>query len=235
MIKIAIVEDEAEAARLLCDCLQRYQEETGIEMDSTVFSNAPDFLQKYRPEFDLVFMDVDMPDMNGIDASRKLREMDDRVVLIFVSNLSQYAIYGYEVVALDYILKPVNYYALKLRLRKALRAVQNRAPVLLVLPCNGGSRYLKSTDILYVEVQGHKLIYHIVTGEQLRTSGTLKQVETKLGPGFFRCNYCYLVNFSHVNQVTGNTAVVGKDKLQISRNRKKVFLQQLAQFYGRGG
>ena len=216
-VKIAIVEDEAASAQLLEECLLRYQAETGAEMTITCFPSAEALLRDYRGEFDLLFMDVDMPGINGIDASRRLREMDSRVVLIFVTNLAQYAIYGYEVDALDYILKPVNYYAL------------------MMLPCEGGVRYLNSTEICYVEVQGHELIYHTASGERLRTSGALKQAEAKLGGGFFRCNYCYLVNFSYVTKVSGNLVTVGGEDLQISRNRRKAFLQQLSQFYGKGG
>ena len=136
-VKIAIVEDEAASAQLLEECLLRYRTEAGAEMMITRFSNAEELLRDYRGEFDLLFMDVDMPGINGIDASRRLREMDSRVVLIFVTNLAQYAIYGYEVDALDYILKPVNYYALKLKLRKALEVVRSRAPALMMLPCEG--------------------------------------------------------------------------------------------------
>ena len=234
-VKIAIVEDEAASAQLLEECLLRYRTEAGAEMMITRFSNAEELLRDYRGEFDLLFMDVDMPGINGIDASRRLREMDSRVVLIFVTNLAQYAIYGYEVDALDYILKPVNYYALKLKLRKALEVVRSRAPALMMLPCEGGVRYLNSTEICYVEVQGHELIYHTASGERLRTSGALKQAEAKLGGGFFRCNYCYLVNFSYVTKVSGNLVTVGGEELQISRNRRKAFLQQLSRFYGKGG
>ena len=113
--------------------------------------------------------------------------------------------------------------------------VRSRAPALMMLPCEGGVRYLNSTEICYVEVQGHELIYHTASGERLRTSGALKQAEAKLGGGFFRCNYCYLVNFSYVTKVSGNLVTVGGEELQISRNRRKAFLQQLSQFYGKGG
>ena len=70
----------------------------------------------------------------------------------------------------------------------------------------------------------------------LKTSGALKKLEEKLQPeGFFRCNYCYLVNLRHVQYLHGNVVAVGSDELQVSRNRRKDFLLRMTQFYGTGG
>ena len=236
MTRVAIVEDERASARVLSDCLRRYGEETGAGFDVHFFANAVEFLEAYRHNFEIVFMDVSMPGMNGMEASHRLREMDAQVVLVFVTSLAQYAVEGYEVDALDFVVKPVNYYSFKMKIKKALAAASRNTGTVLAVPCSGGVHYLKASDILYVEVQTHELIYHTASSGNLSASGTLKTVEAQLAnDGFFRCNYCYLVNLNHVSRVAGNVAAVGGDELQISRNRKKEFMQRLSRFYAGGG
>ena len=184
---------------------------------------------------DIVFMDIDMPGRNGIEASRALRERNQSIVLLFVTNLAQYAIAGYEVDALDYILKPINYFSFKLKIQKALETVRRVQGTLLTIASDHGQQLVRDSEIFYIEVQGHNLIYHTLHGD-LTATGTLKQIEAQLKPsGFYRCNYCYLVNLRHVGFLDGSEVTVGQYKLQISRNRRKEFLQQLTQFYGRGG
>lgn len=107
MIHIAIVEDVKAEADLLQGCLEQYRQDNHIVFQLHFFPDADTFLQTDTHTFDIVFMDVDMPGRNGIEASRVLRETNKTIVLLFVTNLAQYAIAGYEVDALDYILKPI--------------------------------------------------------------------------------------------------------------------------------
>ena len=123
VVKIAIVDDESTAVSLLEGCLHQYAEETGTAMQWEQFPDAEAFLKSDIHAFDIVFMDIDMPGRNGIEASRALRERNQSIVLLFVTNLAQYAIAGYEVDALDYILKPINYFSFKLKIQKALETV----------------------------------------------------------------------------------------------------------------
>lgn len=123
----------------------------------------------------------------------------------------------------------------KLKIQKALETVRRVQGTLLTIASDHGQQLVRDSEILYIEVQGHNLIYHTLHGD-LTATGTLKQIEAQLKPsGFYRCNYCYLVNLRHVGFLDGSEVTVGQYKLQISRNRRKEFLQQLTQFYGRGG
>ena len=235
VIHIAIVEDVKAEADLLQGCLEQYRQDNHIVFQLHFFPDADTFLQTDTHTFDIVFMDVDMPGRNGIEASRVLRETNKTIVLLFVTNLAQYAIAGYEVDALDYILKPINYYSFKLKIQKALEAVHHLHGIMLTISGEHGPQYVRSTDVLYIEVQNHSLIYHTQYSD-LTATGTLKRVENQLAEeGFFRCNYCYLVNLRHVDFLDGNTVMVGGHPLQISRNRRKDFLQQMTGFYGKGG
>lgn len=234
-MRIVIVEDELEARQRLEDCLARYAEEYGVNFSVQWYTNGFDFLERWHQDADIVFMDVDMPGMNGIETAHRMREADENVVLIFVTNLAQYAIEGYAVDALDYVLKPVDYFAFKLKIKKALRSVSACPEKIIPVLCEGQTYYLKSSEILYVEVEKHDLTYHTVNGNFTCVDSLKNAEEVLQGLNFYRCNYCYLVNLRYVTSV-GNTGIqVGKNTLQISRNRRKAFLEKLTEYYSKGG
>ena len=97
------------------------------------------FLEKYAGDFDVLFFDVDMPGTDGLDTARRLRRMDSEVSIIFVTNMAQYAICGYEVEALDYLLKPLSYYDFALKFQKALRRITRRSSHTLSVDTRGRS------------------------------------------------------------------------------------------------
>lgn len=229
MVRVAIVDDEREATLQLQQCLCDYEKECGAAFEIATFSSGDAFLEQYREgDFQVVFLDISMPGTDGYRTSQLLRERDENVVLIFVTNLAQYAIKGYEVGALDYVLKPIAYYSFKLKIKRALAAAHADALTMMSVTNETGFWMFRVSDLCYVEVADHTLLYHTRT-ETIRAGGTLKNVEKQLdGRLFFRCNYCYLINLRCVTSVQGNTVTVNGDRLQISRNRRKEFLQRLA-------
>ena len=120
MFTVAIVEDEKQAADLLASYLERYGSENEISFNVVHYSDAEAFLTDFRCQFDMVFMDIEMPCIDGMNAAHRLRKIDDMVALVFVTNLARYAINGYEVEALDYVLKPLSYEAFSLKIRKII-------------------------------------------------------------------------------------------------------------------
>ena len=133
MVNIAIVEDDKSQAEQLESTLSRYSNEFRDPLKTTVFYNAMAFLNKYSGEYDIVFMDILMPMLNGMDASRLLREKDEKVMVIFVTNMQQYAIQGYEVGAFDFILKPVRYPEFKLKFTRAMSKLMPQKKVASIL------------------------------------------------------------------------------------------------------
>ena len=235
MVRIAIVEDEAASAELLRDYVERYAREYGVDVDVALFSNGLALAEDYRPVWDLILMDIEMPQLDGMSTAQRIRRVDGSVLLVFVTNIAQYAIQGYEVDAMDYVLKPVSYPAFVLKFRKALRILRERSGKQLLLAREGELERVDTAKLLFAEVADHQLRYHTTQGE-FSATGTLKELERTLeGEPFVRCNSCYLVNLRHVAGVKGDMAKVGGQLLKISRPRKRAFLQAISDYYGGGG
>lgn len=236
MYSVAIVEDEKNAADVLADYLARYADESGAIFDCTYYDDAEKFLTEYHCQFDMVFMDIEMPCIDGMSAARRLRAADDSVALIFVTNLARYAINGYEVDAFDYILKPLRYESFALKLRKIVNYCSRMAAQSILVSFKGRHKRLLVSDIYYVEINQHNVIFHTSNGEE-QAYGTLKEIKDELSDkGFALCNRCYLVNLKHVRRISGYSVIVADDEIQISRPQKKEFTEALKTFIkgGRG-
>lgn len=234
MLRVAIVEDEGQAAELLREYLERYQKTAAEQFHITKFSNAVAFLEPYRG-FDLVFMDIEMPHMNGMEGALRLRKLDTQAALIFVTNMAQYAVRGYEADALDFMIKPVSYSEFTFKMKRAMSAIRvNRKKELMISQPSGMVR-VSSDELCYVEVRGHNLTYH-TGGQEIMARGTMERAEEQLAPwNFLRCNNCYLVNPRYIDWVRGYTVKVGDAQLQISHPRRKKFMEQLGEWYVKGG
>lgn len=234
MIRIAIAEDDFQSFAQIEQFIMDYGRETGRAFQITHYDNGEDLVERYQPQFDIVLMDVEMPFMDGMTAAGYVREKDPEVVIMFVTNLAQYAIQGYSVNALDYILKPVSYFSFSQRLSRALQYVRRREADHITVAVKGGALKLEVDGIFYIERLGRQLMLHTRTGIHASTA-TLQQLEEVLeGRNFARCNKGYLVNLEHVDGVRDGCAVVHGDKLLISRGRRGPFLEALAGCVGGG-
>lgn len=232
MIRIAIVEDEMRERAHLRDCLAYMAQKEALEFDIVEFASGEEFLGGYQPVYDIVLMDIELPGMNGMEAARALRRMDAFVLLVFVTNMVQYAVSGYEVDALNYILKPVNRFDFALKMNKAISRTAKRTDESVQIRAAKEIFTLPIAAIKYLEVEGHYIVYHTTEGNFTEYI-TLKEAEKKLDkPYFVRCNRCYLVNLKYVSAVRDDVVLVGREELLISRPQKKVFLNALAVFIG---
>ena len=205
MPNIALVEDEPEAADVLASFIARYADEKGLELVVTRFGNAMDFEMTHQ-HFDLVFMDIQMPGINGMEAAQLMRTYDSETPIIFVTNLAQYAVKGYEVDALDFIVKPVTYFNFRMRMDKAMRRIRRNGSRSIAIGTRDGMRVVALSDIEYVEVSKHDLSYHLVDEEDpLVVYGSLVAFEQEVEGGpFVRISNSCLVNMNRVRAVRGN-------------------------------
>lgn len=232
MIKIAIVEDEHAYAMQLQEYLHQYEKENGEVFEISFFSDGDEIVNKYNPVYDIILMDVEMKFMDGMSAAEEIRKVDTEVVIMFITNMPQYAIRGYAVDALDYVLKPVSYFAFSQRLNRAISRMKKRETKMIAISIKGGTVRLDVTNVTYIESQGHTLIFHTVNGSH-ETSGTMKELEKALSElNFYRGNKGYLINLAHVESVKDGCAVVRGEQLLLSRARKKEFMEALTRYWG---
>lgn len=232
-MRVAIVEDEDAAADSLTEYIARYSQKYGLQIETERFVDPVKLLGDYRPVYDIIFMDIIMPHLNGMDAAEKLRKIDSDTVLIFVTNMQNYAVKGYEVNALDFIVKPVSFGLFEAKMNRAVKAVSEKHDESSIsVIADGVTRVLPINKILYVEVTGHVVTYHTESGS-FAVRSTLDKAESALPKECFaRCNYCYLVNLKYVKSVDSAAVDVAGHSLAVSRNKKKDFLSALANYLG---
>ena len=232
MIHIAVVEDEEIYAQKLSMYIRQYSQERGGDFKVTRFRDGDEIAEEYPGGFDIILMDIQMEFMNGMEAARRIRDRDQNVIILFITNRTDYALQGYQVDALDYVVKPVTYFALSAKLERAIGRIPDRRTRSVVLQLPGGIRRLDTARILYVESDRHNLVYHL-PGEDLTVRGRMQDAEADLkGCGFFRIHKGYLVNLAHVSGLQDQECLLEGARLPVSRARKAEFLQLLMQHLG---
>lgn len=232
-LRIGVVEDDPASSRLIVDYLSRYQREEHEEFIISTFDDGETLVERYAPVYDILLLDIEMKHMDGMEAARRIRERDDGVVIVFITAAPQYAISGYEVGALSYLLKPVPWFAFSQELKRSIDAVRRRGGESILVETGSKQMRVELSDIIYIESIRHTIIIHAMNGK-LSITGTLKDLESRLaGHDFFRSNSCYLVNLRYVTAVNGQDCVMSNgESLRISRPRKKAFLAALADYVG---
>lgn len=227
MIRLALVEDDAACRKELRQYIERYEQESGERFSVREFTDGDEIAVDYRPDYDVILMDIEMRFMNGMMAAEEIRKVDSEVVIVFITNSTQYAIKGYAVNALDYVLKPVAYYAFSQRLARAIERVGRHGRHYIRINTREGIRKLDVSSIYSIESYSHDLSFHTKDGDIVATA-TMRDMEEQLAPhGFYRCGKSYLVNLEYVDKVDGEEILVAGTRVQLSRARRKGFLGAL--------
>lgn len=233
-MRIAVIDDEKAVGMQIESFVKEYCKIKDVPAEIVRYEEAVSFLENYsKANFDAVFLDIKMPKMNGLRAAELLRQADDNVIIVFITNLKQFAIKGYSVDATGFVVKPIDEYDFNILMDKIVRIHNTRKSDLCTVNTVDGICRVKARDIHYIEVIKHKLIYHTVDGD-INSWGSLVTAEKTLPQNFSRCNVCYLVNLQHVQAISGEYVKVAGTPLKIARSRKKEFIADLAR-YGAAG
>lgn len=230
MIKVAIVEDDEECVDLLKSYIERYCKENGVDVQVVCYSDGIDIVSEYSSDYDIILLDIVMKHMKGMQTAQYIRNSDTKVIIIFITGCAQYAIDGYSVDALSYLLKPVNYVTFACQFERCVEKVEHDRTDYVTFSTEKGIDRIDTAKIVYVESRGHQMIIH-TAGDCYYVYETMKKIESLLPKDrFTRCNNCYLVNLAYVEGVHGDYCLIGGDELKISRPKRKVFVDELTAY-----
>lgn len=227
-MRIGICDDAAaarESLRLLC--LGYFREEEPVFFEFSGGRGLLGWLTRHRRELDLLFLDIEMPGLSGMDTARKLRAMDRELPLVFVTGYADYVYQGYEVGAVGYLMKPVDrkdLYALLARVEEERR---RQAPDYYVIRNSEGLYRVSRREILYA--CSEKRLVSVVTADRAYAFyAKLDDVAKQLGPEFLRIHQRYLVRMDRVEAMEGSTLHIGGAALPVSRSLRQSVSMALA-------
>ena len=235
-MNIAIVEDDKQAQIVLKDYLLKFMEEHKVNFSIDIFNDADAFLKIPSDNYSLVFLDIDLPGTNGMNAAEKLREQKNDIMIIFITSLAQYALKGYKVQAFDFIVKPFNYYSLEMSLNRALPILKTHTKTIVIAKTDRTKKIVNVEDLIFIEVINHTLYFHTTT-ETFTAIDTLDRYTKELQTdNFMLCNRCYLVNLKYVSGIKFNEVVLSDGhKLMMSRYKKQSFIDALNLYLSQKG
>ena len=165
MYQIAIVEDEEIYAKLLEEFIHRYERDSFQQFKIMHYGDGSEIAENYQGGFDIILMDIQMKFMDGMTAAEMIRKRDPEVLIIFITNRSDYAVRGYEVDALDYVVKPVEYFSFSQKLDRAVSRRGRSRDYHIMIHADGGLYKLSASQILFVESERHNMHFYTTTGK----------------------------------------------------------------------
>lgn len=207
-MRIAVVDDSAADREWIVQYVDRFAQESGINLETVTFSSGDAFLENYQKIYDIIIFDIDMPGTNGIDAARRLRQRDQDVTIIFMTNIAQYAINGYEVDAVDYMIKPIQYYDFSMKFHRTVAKASQKKEHILLVDTVDGLRRLRVDAILYVEVLSHYIYIH-TTVNVYKCRGSMAEIEQELTKyAFVRIHRSYIAGLRYVEKILSTEVTV---------------------------
>ena len=241
LIKVALCDDIIDYNKKMESYIEKYGNENHVEVKITSYGSGSQLLLNYQKrKFDVIFLDVSMPEMDGFETAEEIRKSDTDVSIVFCT--SYYTITnagkGFEVAAEDFLSKPLLYRKVENILNKIYKKKLLNAEEKLFLKCHDGLITLQLSDIIYIQTENKLLILHTIHGD-VQSSQRMSELEKRLSKKqFFRCHNSYMVNFDYVEGVKKDSVLI-KDKVQklktipISKYKKEEFMRALARYVGK--
>lgn len=221
MISIAICEDEEDQQELLKAHIKQIFKGLSVEYSLELYNSGEELIENYSKDIDIVLLDIQLIEINGMDTARKIRVIDSKVEIIFITSLIEYALEGYEVRAYRYLIKPVKYDDLKEYIINCIKEIDINNKYIIVKE-QGNQMKLDINEITYVEVQKETITIHSLN-KVYKINGTLNNIEREIDCNrFFRCHKSFLVNLEHVKSIKQYIAILeNSEEVPISRYRFK--------------
>lgn len=229
-LNIVICDDEFSHRLILKEFLITILDEALLEYDLIEYSSGKDLIDNYN-KADLLFLDIKMNELSGMDVARKIREFDNNIEIIFTTAIEKYVFEAYEVRAYRYLIKPIEYEKLKRQVKLFISDYLIKNSIISI-DTHKSTVKIAIGEILYAEVmKKHVTIY---TESKVYTIEiSMKRVEEKLlNYGFFRCHHSYLVNLNKISEIRDKTIFINDNEIPISRTRYKSLKIKLVNLLG---
>lgn len=233
MIHIAICDDEKDFVAYLTDLLNQYAAETSEEIKITAYYDGMELIEKYDTTIDLIFLDIQMRLVNGLRAAERVRQMDEKVGIIFLTTLTQYGLEGYKYQATNYIIKPLKYVRLKAEMDQWMKKHRKDDSPSLVIANDTGKYRVALKSISHIETFNRNLLLH-TEQEKIICYKSMKEMEQELrDKGFARCHTSYIVNLFYVKGIKKlNIELITGEIIPVSQPKRKEFMERLADYWG---
>lgn len=228
ILKIAICDDELEITQQIEGMVRKCLPDCEV----ICYGCGADLLAA-QETFDLIFLDIQMDGLNGIQTAKKIRSMDENVLIVFITGIKEYVFDAFDVTAFHYLLKPVQIEKLQEVLHKAERKITGEKHCKkrqLLIKTREKSLTIDTDDILFLENALRKIVIHTKT-ESILVYGTMSEFEQKVGSGFYRSHRGYLVNMAHIAEYdTENIYMDNGEIAYLTRKNYPDFVKQYMRF-----
>lgn len=226
MLRIAICDDNLTFLQSAVSLIKDWAKQREISADIFSFQNGDELISKsISVHIDIIFLDIIMPLLNGMDTAKELRQKDAAVKIIFLTSSPEFALESYDVRAHDYLLKPISYEKIKKTLDECVNSLSVE-PESLLIKTSFGYQKLYFHEVEYVEAQNKKVIFYLKSGKTVQAVEPLHSFEDKFADSnhFFKCHRSYLVYMPNVDHFN-NAQIVTKSgrNIPIARGYAKAF------------
>jgi len=230
MITIAICDDEKQTADQIRKLVNGFFREKSMETSIACFSSGEDLL-KYDKSIDILFLDIQMKGMDGMETARKLRSRNFKGYLIFVTVLEEMVFQSFEVQAYDYLVKPVEEKRFAKTMERLFASMQNVSEEKLLVQKGYERSIISFEEIVFAEVIDRKVYLHLVSSEVVDFYDKIENLEERLDSRFFRCHRSFLINLKYLKSYKNGVAYMENGKeIPISRLRSKAFSEVILQY-----
>ena len=195
-----------------------------------MFSGGEELLS-YNGQIDILFLDIQMKDMDGMETARKLRADKFRGFLVFITVLKEMVFQSFEVQAYDYLVKPVDDKQFEKTMERLYASMQNASEDSLLVQKGYEGRIIREDEIVFCEIIDRKIYLNLASGEVVDYYERIENLETKLNNRFYRCHRSYLINLKHLKGYKNGTACMDNGKeIPVSRLRSREFSGVVLQY-----
>ncbi len=231
-LKIAICDDEKLQLNLLEKYCLVWLSENKLQAEITTYSSAEAFLFAYEDDkaFDILLLDIQMKELDGISLAKKLRELGDKLSIIFITGVKDFVFEGYHVQAIDYILKPAEQKKLENALDRAYKNMQKSEPYIF-LQIDSEIVKVNERDILYIESTGRKSLVYTCCGKYEIKKG-ISTIENELNQSFFyKCHRSYIINILHISSISKTDVKINASLIPIARGKWEELNRAFLNYY----